>query len=381
MRRALIAAVVALALGGMFIVSVFSVGGGGGASGAACSPGGEVTGSAGTGGTGLDAASLGNAATVIAAGEARPVPLKAEIVALAVARQESDLHNLANSTVPESLDLPHEGVGSDHDSVGVFQQRASWGPVETRMDVTASAALFYQRLLALPGWEAMTVGAAAQAVQVSATPLAYGRWEALATTLVASLSGLGCGNPAGSVFVSGDARVDAQAILSLWGTRITGNLAAKGDLADTASGAGFESCGHHISLDADLLHLYLLILAQFDVIVTNYATDHGCDKFYHPPGMASDLAGVTEIATGLSTNFTPGTAGSDPAVVTRFDDFLAENGPNHLGLGQLGCGDHLDSNARYLQVAFPDKCNHRHLNVHQGDPQWGAPYIAEVWPH
>lgn len=91
----------------------------------------------------------------------------------ATALVETNMRMYANSTVPESLNLPHDAVGKDHDSVGLFQQRASWGSVADRMDAYKSAKLFYAALVKVPGWESMEPGAAAQAVQKSAFPGRY----------------------------------------------------------------------------------------------------------------------------------------------------------------------------------------------------------------
>lgn len=142
-----------------------------------------------TGAPQLDEASLRNAQTVIVTGRQLNVPSRGWVVALATARQESTIHNQANSNVPESLLLPHEGVGHDHDSVGIMQQRASWGTLAQRMDVATAARLFYARLVHVPNWQTIPVTDAAQAVQGSATPGAYAKWELLATQLVAQISG------------------------------------------------------------------------------------------------------------------------------------------------------------------------------------------------
>jgi hypothetical protein len=55
-------------------------------------------------------------------------------VAMVTARQESRILVLANSNVARSYNYPYDGVGSDHDSVGIFQQRPSWGTIKDRMD-------------------------------------------------------------------------------------------------------------------------------------------------------------------------------------------------------------------------------------------------------
>jgi hypothetical protein len=138
---------------------------------------------------GLDQAQTDNAAAIAVAARKRGLPRRAVVVALATAMQESNLHNLANPAVPESLRYPHQGVGGDHDSVGLFQQRPSqgWGTVGELMDPEHSAGLFLDRLAKVPGWESLSVTGAAQAVQRSAFPDAYQRHQPDAEQLAAAL--------------------------------------------------------------------------------------------------------------------------------------------------------------------------------------------------
>ena len=88
-----------------------------------------------------------------------------------------------------SLGLPNQGVGYDHDSLGLFQQRVSqsWGTVLQLMDPATASTLFYSRLVTVAGWQTMSVATAAQAVQRSAFPDAYGRQETRAQVIVAAL--------------------------------------------------------------------------------------------------------------------------------------------------------------------------------------------------
>ncbi|MGW5920840.1 hypothetical protein ACWFPY_17795 [Nocardia fluminea] len=95
------------------------------------------------------------------------------VIGNAVGLVETELKMYANSTVPESLSYAHDAVGSDSDSLGVMQQRASWGSVADRMTSQISARLFMKALGDIPGWESMDPGAAAQAVQRSAFPHKY----------------------------------------------------------------------------------------------------------------------------------------------------------------------------------------------------------------
>ena len=71
----------------------------------------------------LDLDQAANAATIAAVAGQRGLPARAVTIALATAMQESNLYNLASDVLPESAEYPHQGSGSDHDSVGQFQQQ------------------------------------------------------------------------------------------------------------------------------------------------------------------------------------------------------------------------------------------------------------------
>jgi murein DD-endopeptidase MepM/ murein hydrolase activator NlpD len=132
-----------------------------------------------------------NAAVIVAVGQDRELPARGWIIAVATAMQESALRVLANPRVPDSYNYPHQGEGSDHDSVGLFQQRQTWGPTATLMDPAGSAELFYDKLERINGWETMPLYEAAQRVQISAFPHAYAKHEPKATEIVNALTGGG----------------------------------------------------------------------------------------------------------------------------------------------------------------------------------------------
>lgn len=134
-------------------------------------------------------AQVANAAAIVQAGAQKNVPSRGWTIAVATAMQESTLYNRANTMVSESLALPHEGAGHDHDSVGLFQQRPGWGTVAQRMTPTYAAGKFYDALLKIDGWESMPLTEAAQAVQISGFPDAYAKWESEAEHLVGLVRG------------------------------------------------------------------------------------------------------------------------------------------------------------------------------------------------
>jgi N-acetylmuramoyl-L-alanine amidase len=155
------------------------------------------SGSSGSSGSGTQTSQVGsvvvplsptmktNAQTIISVGKNLGVPSYGIIVALAAAAQESGLIDLTSG---------------DRDSVGLFQQRPStgWGTKAQLLNTTYAAELFYggpsnpnkgvtRGLLDIPGWQSMTVTQAAQAVQISATPTAYAKWETSARAWFAQL--------------------------------------------------------------------------------------------------------------------------------------------------------------------------------------------------
>jgi len=146
----------------------------------------------------LDAEQRRNAAVIIQTGRQLKVPSRGLVVGIATALQESTLRNLPTGHL---------------DSVGLFQQRNAWGTFAERTDPATSAALFYTGgrggqpgLLDIEDWRTMSVTLAAQAVQRSAFPFAYAKWEPLATSLVSSVVGeidLGCGDAVGATLPSG----------------------------------------------------------------------------------------------------------------------------------------------------------------------------------
>jgi cell wall-associated NlpC family hydrolase len=121
----------------------------------------------------LDVEQAGNVRTIVAVGQASGLPERGLLVALMTAAQESGLRNLDYG---------------DRDSLGLFQQRpsAGWGSPAQILDPGYAARAFYggpsspvanPGLLDIPGWQQLALTAAAQAVQRSAFPTAYAKWE------------------------------------------------------------------------------------------------------------------------------------------------------------------------------------------------------------
>ena len=101
-----------------------------------------------------------NAALIYQTGKAMGMSNRDIQIGLMAAMVESNLINV------------HYG---DRDSLGLFQQRASWGSESQRMDPTYAARKFFSSLRGLGDRRmSMSMGAAAQAVQRSAYPDRYG---------------------------------------------------------------------------------------------------------------------------------------------------------------------------------------------------------------
>jgi hypothetical protein len=123
----------------------------------------------------LTAEQVANARIIVGVGLQLRMPERAVVIAVATAQQESTLRN-----------LPY----GDRDSLGLFQQRpsAGWGTRQQILDPEYAATRFYAALADVPGWQTLPLTVAAQAVQRSAFPNAYARWEPLATHVVASFT-------------------------------------------------------------------------------------------------------------------------------------------------------------------------------------------------
>lgn len=126
-----------------------------------------------------------NAQLIIRIGRQEGVNNEGIVIALAAAAQESTLRNVRYG---------------DRDSLGLFQQRPSmgWGTTAQVLDPERATRAFYggagnpnkgltRGLLDIPGWTSMNLTQAAQAVQISAHPDAYAKWETSARAWLAEL--------------------------------------------------------------------------------------------------------------------------------------------------------------------------------------------------
>lgn len=108
---------------------------------------------------------------IMAIGKQRNLPPRAWQIAIQAGMTESRMRNLGHG---------------DRDSLGIFQMRPSqgWGTPAEVTDPVYQVNKFYDVLLAVPGWETRRPGDSAQAVERSAFPQRYHRWEVLAVRAI-----------------------------------------------------------------------------------------------------------------------------------------------------------------------------------------------------
>ncbi|MDT7727378.1 MAG: peptidoglycan DL-endopeptidase CwlO [Actinomycetota bacterium] len=144
----------------------------------------------------LDAEQLQTVQLIIAIGKQRNLSGRAWQVAIQAGMTESGLRNLNHG---------------DRDSLGIFQMRPSmgWGTVAEVTNPPYQVNKFYDVLLAVPGWENRRPGEAAQAVERSAFPDRYHKWEPMAAALVGSLgqvaNPVSCGTGLGALLPPSEA--------------------------------------------------------------------------------------------------------------------------------------------------------------------------------
>lgn len=130
---------------------------------------------------GMSAEQMANAATIVAVAQRLHVPERGWLVAVEVARQESEL-----------LNLDH-GPGT---SLGAYQQKSGWGPPEDRTNLVQATTMFLtggaqgqDGLLDVQGWQGVRLADAGEAVQHSGQPEAYAQWDTDAAAIVAEVTG------------------------------------------------------------------------------------------------------------------------------------------------------------------------------------------------
>lgn len=127
----------------------------------------------------ISGAQVANATTIVRQALARRMGIRSAVIAVATAMQESRLLNL------------DYGTG---DSLGLFQQQPvdGWGSPQQVLDPAYAANAFLRALRQYQeqdrSWAMQPLWANAQAVQRSAFPFAYAKWEMQAASLVRQIA-------------------------------------------------------------------------------------------------------------------------------------------------------------------------------------------------
>jgi len=149
-------------------------------------------------------------------------------------------------------------------------------------------------------------------------------------------------------------------------SNLTGNPGVTQDLTATSQGqtiTNSDTCGKTISINGNLLQAILTATTKYKLFLDNIVTGHGCDQFLHPKGRASDLGGVTDLSTGTSTNFTPGTSGDNQQLDHDFYVYMASILPSGSEMGQNECTGRTDITAPQGITFFSDTCTHQHIDL------------------
>nr|ACG70935.1 lipoprotein [Planobispora rosea] len=110
----------------------------------------------------MDGYRVSCARAVVETVRARGLPQRAAVIAITTAIVETGIRNINREV--------------DHDSLGVFQQRATWGSAAQRLNVAWSTGAFLDKMLRKypdGSWRSAVVGDVCQRVQVSKYPERY----------------------------------------------------------------------------------------------------------------------------------------------------------------------------------------------------------------
>jgi hypothetical protein len=328
----------------------------------------------------LDHTQLSRAATIIEVGERTSgVGTNGVLVALMAAFAESDLRMLANTTAyPASANYPHDGNGSDHDSLGLFQMRpaAGWGSVAQLMDPTYQAAAFYggadgpndgspRGLLDVPHWDALSLGEAAQAVEISAFPDRYAAFEPVTRSILTTLTGTvsAAGGQAADTScsdVSGNAQQLSQTLVEAhakgtFTTLVTAMYTQ--EIEATANGTVTAKC----QVDTRILQMLVLVLHTFGKVgISDLGRPCVGDTLDCPSSPHCQAPDLAVDFTSVANQALNGSNAPDIALLHYLDTVL----PDGSWAGQSECRAAAGDAVQLGDIGqFPDTCTHQHIDI------------------
>lgn len=334
-------------------------------------------------------------------------------IALAVSLVESGLRNLANDGVVGSEDttlahrvsdfeklkfsltLPHDGVGSDHSSLGVMQQQAfySWGDqgestfsidhrgvIRRLMTPSFAGAVFFDRLAGVQNWDRMEPGEAAGLIQVSAFNERYAErmteaeqiWNRYApgTPALASESPktdvTECKQQAGINVPTGDESALAKQILAASdrGEIVWFAIPEEG-INQVKRYANAEPIPEDCTLDKRILQTILIANELFDKISVN-SLNRRCTGDLAGAGKASKHWQGKAVDFGfLAGGRTTGADAASRELIVRLDAIA----PGGSKVGQLDCRGGVKTTERLIE--FNDTCHHLHFDLGESEEEFG----------
>jgi hypothetical protein len=352
----------------------------------------------------------GNAKIVIGIAKTENLGKPGALIGLMVGLDESGLRDLANTNIPLSESNPNkQGDGSDHSSLGVFQQQidTNWSTISTDrnnaaavnqlMDPLYNAEAFFgsppgskappqlsKGLQNHADWQSKEPWIAAQEVQASADPTGanYHAQLAAAQNLlnlyydsspaiplpIAFTAGAGAAAGSGSVAdacatgstsIAGDEHELATQILanpSISYDYGQGGIVI-GALKDLAAGkkANILPNAGDTDVSVTLLKFILTAAKTHKVNISSLTTQHS-------PGDIHSVGDAVDVNILDLTHL----VGRDPGALDLIK-IGTQTLPSGSGFGQDGCpGGAATLPAGFIQ--FADTCNHLHIQVPRGTP-------------
>lgn len=301
---------------------------------------------------GYEGDQLVNAAAIMNAGAALGVNVEGQTIGVMTAMGETTLRNLEHGDV----------VGPD--SRGLFQQRDTWGTLAERMNPAQAATFFFQRLLKVANWEALSPSAAAHAVQINADPDHYTKYYGGSQAVVAALTS---GDAACAAGMSGDAPALAKALVEKIDAGKISGLSPDHlrEIRWIASGEVHENCG----INTRILQVITIATNTFDAVGIS-DINRACTGTILGSGKASPhfANGGGHAVDFYSFDRLP-TTGAD-ANALKLLKALSPVMPKGSGTGQSQCRAAAGVTLDLSMKQFSDSCNHVHVAV---DPNGTEP--------
>ncbi|MFF2772824.1 hypothetical protein ACFVUP_37575 [Streptomyces bacillaris] len=300
------------------------------------------------------AAQIMNAAATLGLSE------QAQVIGVMVGMDESTLTNVLH------------GDAAGPDSIGVFQQRTSWGTLAQRTDPTQAATLFFRRLTTIPGWQSMTPTLAAHAVQGNADPNVYAKFFDPATKVVQTLSGQ---SAAGGCSVSADAQQLATQLMAYYRDGKLQDYQATVITQEIQPLADGKPVSAQCGIDPRVLQLMVLGIQKFGSIAVSdlnrpcVGDSLNCGFSPHCSPLPTtavdfDQIGGQPLMTGGSSSSTA--AGSALPLDDEFLTWINSIVPAGSQAGQSQCRGRAQPAlpAGYSNLAgFSDFCTHQHIDL------------------